>query len=707
MKLRWKFFFILLMFSLIPLGILTFVSQRGTSRMGEVISEDVRQNSSRLAAAILKRTAENSAAILAQTKKSFELALAGLAHEAEAVFAEDPPGRVKVYFATDFEDPATAPPDAGPQAGYMKKSADGRLKNDIVSFEHPVVVLAPGVSASDAAGDIDRLTLLTDFFSEIFTKLGPALHWVYVSSESGAHISFPGHGGYPDGYDPRRRPWYLDAAEETRWGLPLVDAATGQVIMTVSKQLRYPDGSPAGVVAMDVLLTEVLRIDALSSSWTAAMQSFLVAPVFNAATQATDLLIVAQKDYQTQASSWEGAIRSERLAVEDPGKMSELTDEIAGGRSGVLEMPYQGVASIWAYAPITPKASFVMIVPREVTDRLPEKTVGAVRAFTAESLLTTALTALGAILLAVLAALAGSRGFTRPMVELADASGRLSRGDFSVRLSTRTGDERDQVIQAFNDMVPKLEDQLRMRESLQLATEVQQNLLPRRDPCLPGLDIAGTSLYCDETGGDYYDFLEVAQDRTGAAAVVVGDVSGHGVQAALLMASARAALRLRVSLPGSLPEIVADVNRQLTDDVGDSGAFMTLFLLSVDGRRKTARWVRAGHDPAIYYAPEPGRFEEFAGRGAPLGMEKGVAFEEQRHADLKPGGIIFIGTDGIWETTGPQGEMFGKQRLREILRTRHGDSAREIIHAVTQALETYRQGVKPADDITMLVVKIL
>ena len=92
MKLRWKFFFILLMFSLIPLGILTFVSQRGTSRMGEVISADVRQNSSRLAATILKRTAENSAAILAQTKKSFELALAGLAHEAEAVFSEDPPG---------------------------------------------------------------------------------------------------------------------------------------------------------------------------------------------------------------------------------------------------------------------------------------------------------------------------------------------------------------------------------------------------------------------------------------------------------------------------------------------------------------------------------------------------------------------------------------------------------------------------------------
>src|SRR5512139_202915 len=110
MKLRWKFFVILLLFSLIPLGIVTVVSQRGTSRMGAVISADVQQNVTRLASGILKRTAENSAAILELSKKSFELALSGLALEASAVFAEDPPGRVKVYVASDFDDPATAPP---------------------------------------------------------------------------------------------------------------------------------------------------------------------------------------------------------------------------------------------------------------------------------------------------------------------------------------------------------------------------------------------------------------------------------------------------------------------------------------------------------------------------------------------------------------------------------------------------------------------
>jgi sigma-B regulation protein RsbU (phosphoserine phosphatase) len=263
------------------------------------------------------------------------------------------------------------------------------------------------------------------------------------------------------------------------------------------------------------------------------------------------------------------------------------------------------------------------------------------------------------------------------------------------------------VIQAFNDMVPKLEDHLRMHESLRLATEVQQNLLPQTEPSLPGLDIAGLSLYCDETGGDYYDYLEISKDPLGAAAVVVGDVSGHGAHAALLMASARAALRLRASLPGGPAEILADVNRQFTVDVRTSGAFMTLFYLAIDSTRKTARWVRAGHDPAILYEPDSDRFEELGGQGLPLGLDEDAVFEEREKKHLKPGGIIFIGTDGIWETAGPDGRFFGKEALRDLIRTTCNRSARDITKATVQALDAFRKGLKASDDTTMVVIKIL
>jgi sigma-B regulation protein RsbU (phosphoserine phosphatase) len=707
MKLRAKFFFILLVFSLVPLGAVALISNRAMNRMEAVISADVHRNLSRLANGMLQINAENSALILARSKQAVELALTTLAYEAEAVLADEPPARVKAYFAGDFDEPDTAPPDLGPRTDYPKKTADSGRGSDYVSFQHPVVLLAPGAFAPEIADDIDRLLLLTDVFAEIFAKTAPLLHWVYVSLENGVHVSYPGHGGYPAGYEPRQRPWYVDATDEIHWTLPLVDATSGHVIVTASKQVRRADGTPAGVVAMDVPLTEVLRTEALSSLWTTAMRSFLVVPVSPPETQTLDLLIVAQKDYQTQASSWEHSINPETLSSDDPVRMAQLKEELGNGRSGHIEMPFKGVDSTWAYALLDGQSSFVIIVPRSVLDLLPQHTIQIVKKYTREELLITAATACLAILLAVLAAFLGSRGFTRPMYELVDAAGRLSRGDFSVRLQPRTGDERDQVIQAFNDMVPKLEDHLRMHESLRLATEVQQNLLPLSEPSLPGLDIAGLSLYCDEIGGDYYDYLEISKDPLGAAAVVVGDVSGHGAHAALLMASARAALRLRASLPGSPAEIIADVNRQFTADVEASGAFMTLFYLAVDSTRKAVRWVRAGHDPAIHYEPGSERFEELGGQGLPLGLDADAVFEEREKTLLKPGGIIFVGTDGIWETAGPDGRLFGKEALRDLIRANCDRSARDMTKTIIQALEVFRQDLKPSDDITMVVIKLL
>lgn len=706
MKLRSKFFLILMVFSLVPLASVAVISRRTMSRVEAAMSAEVHQNLIRIANGALTAAAQSSAAILGRSKLAVEFALTTLASEAEAVLADEPPARVKVYFASDFEEPESAPPDFGPHPGYLKRTEDGRLVPDWVSFYQPVVFLAPGTSVFEVAEDIDRLSLLTDVFADISWKMTPSLRWLYVSLANGVHVSFPGHAGYPSGYDPRQRSWYLDATDEIRWNPPLVDATSGQLILTASKQVRHADGSLAGVAAIDLLLTDLQRVEALSSRWTAAMRSFVVTPSA-AETEAPGLLIVAQKDDPTGTASWERAIEPQKLISDDPDRMAQLTDELRNGRSGYLEMPFNGVASTWAYAPLDAHSGFVVIVSRSALDLLPQQTLRIVQKHTGEELLITALAGGAAILLATLAAFLGSRSFTRPMYELVDASGRLSRGDFSVRLETRTGDERDQVIRAFNGMVPKLEDHLRMHESLRLATEVQQNLLPQVEPSLPGLDIAGLSIYCDETGGDYYDYLEISKDPLGAAAVVVGDVSGHGAQAALLMASARAALRLRASLPGSPAQIIADVNRQFVSDVEASGAFMTLFYLAIDSTRKTAQWVRAGHDPAILYDGGSGSFEELTGQGSALGLDDDAVFEERELKHLRPGQILFIGTDGIWETAGPDGRFFGKERLRGLLRATCGQSARHIAKAIVEALESFRQGLKPSDDITMVVIKIL
>jgi sigma-B regulation protein RsbU (phosphoserine phosphatase) len=707
MKLRSKFFLILLVFSLLPLGALAFISHRAMNRMGAVMSQDVHQELSRSASVGLKAAAESSAAILAKSRQAVEFALASLASEAEVLLTEESIASTKVYFAADFDEPGSEPPDFGPRSGYLRTTADGRILEEFVSLNHPVFLLAPGTSAADVTEDIDRLSVLTASFADIALRMAPTLHWLYVSLEKGVHISYPGHGGYPAGYDPRQRPWYTDATDEIHWTLPLIDATSGRVIVTASKLIRHADGSPAGVAAMDLLITEVLRVEALSAMWSTAMRSFLVAPVKGPASEIADLLILAQKDHQIQAPSWEHGTNRERLSSDEPQQMARLIDELRQGRSGYLEMQFKGTDSTWAFAPLDEQLWFVVIVPKSVVDQLPQRTLRIVQKYTNEELLIKAAAAAGAILLAVLAAFLGSRSFTRPMYELVDATARLSRGDFNVRLQPQAGDERDQVMQAFNEMVPKLEDHLRMHESLRLATEVQQNLLPQAEPSLPGLDIAGLSLYCDETGGDYYDYLAISEDPLGAVAVVVGDVSGHGAHAALLMASARAALRLRASLPGRPAQIIADVNRQFAADVETSGAFMTLFYLAIDSTRRTARWVRAGHDPAILYDPDSKSFDELGGQGFALGVSDDAVFEENELTHLRPGQILFIGTDGIWETAGPGGRWFGKEALRELVRANSERSARDIAKAVIDALETFREGLKPSDDITMVVVKIV
>jgi sigma-B regulation protein RsbU (phosphoserine phosphatase) len=173
------------------------------------------------------------------------------------------------------------------------------------------------------------------------------------------------------------------------------------------------------------------------------------------------------------------------------------------------------------------------------------------------------------------------------------------------------------------------------------------------------------------------------------------------------MASARAGLRLRASLPGTATDIVTDVNRLFSEDVGDTGAFMTMFYLTVDGPGRSMRWVRAGHDPAVLYDPRSGRFEELGGRGAPLGIDPETLFQERFRTDLAPGAVIFVGTDGIWESMAPDGTLFGKAALHELIRAHSRRSAGQIVAAVVAALEAHRQGAKPADDITMAVVKML
>ena len=249
-------------------------------------------------------------------------------------------------------------------------------------------------------------------------------------------------------------------------------------------------------------------------------------------------------------------------------------------------------------------------------------------------------------------------------------------------------------------------DMTEHKKALALAGEVQKSLLPQDKPVVPGLDIAGKNVSCDEIGGDYFDFLWRRDTKKGPFSVVVGDISGHGVDSALLMTTARAFLRMRASQPGTISEIITAMNRHLTQDVLETGRFMTLFYLTIDPENDRIDWVRAGHDPALIYDPERDEFSELKGDGVALGVNENFDFQENSKRGLANGQIIAVGTDGIWEAVNSQGEMFGKERFRNIIKKHASAGSSDIVNAVYSELNQFTRGRKSEDDITLVIIKV-
>jgi sigma-B regulation protein RsbU (phosphoserine phosphatase) len=288
--------------------------------------------------------------------------------------------------------------------------------------------------------------------------------------------------------------------------------------------------------------------------------------------------------------------------------------------------------------------------------------------------------------------------------DVSSAAESIAQGDYSTFLPVKTEDEVGQLRENFNTMASQLQERMRLKEELNLAMEVQQSLLPMKSPKLEGFDIAGQSIYCDETGGDYYDFIEFPE--LGLIGVAVGDVAGHGIAPALLMTTVRAFLRSRVlTQPEDLADAITDVNRLLCIDTAETGNFMTLFFMLIDSANGKVRWVRAGHEPAMIYDPSSDSFDELHGRGIALGVDETWSFEEQIRELWSDSQILLIGTDGIWESENPQGERFGKKRLKEIIRQHKNKSSQEIVQAITDALAHHRQFASQQDDVTMVVIK--
>ncbi|MGD8336669.1 MAG: SpoIIE family protein phosphatase [Desulfobacterales bacterium] len=358
------------------------------------------------------------------------------------------------------------------------------------------------------------------------------------------------------------------------------------------------------------------------------------------------------------------------------------------------------LAALIAAANLIPFLAFLMIVQKSFHSNYPpDQMLDQLRTtINANSLL---FIALGVILTILV-----SSNLTRPFGDIIKVLQNVRNGRLDRRVSVRSNDEVGYMGDVINEMTEGLREREEIRESLELAREVQQNLLPKSVPSSDRVDIAGRSIYCDQTGGDYFDFMEVGLPGDNKIGLVVGDVSGHGVPSALLMATARALMRQRSLLPGGPAQVVGDVNMHLSRDVEDSGQFMTLFYLVIDPVQRSLKWVRAGHEPGVLYDPLRDVFEELRGSGVALGVDENWQYREEYRSGLLNGQVILIGTDGIWESRNSEGRMFGKDALLDLIRKNAAYSAEEILSAIIDSIKHFQQDVEPEDDITLVVAKI-
>jgi sigma-B regulation protein RsbU (phosphoserine phosphatase) len=500
------------------------------------------------------------------------------------------------------------------------------------------------------------------------------------------------------GYDPRKRPFYILAKEKGKlaWTPPYMFFSQGVPGISCVIPAKGPSGQLRGVFSVEFDLNAL-------SEFVSALTISEHSRVFLFTTDQTLLAHPNQRDLVGTGVRGKGAmltladtgdplvdafrqhLQPEYLLRSDAETFHffEFDHDGTGYLASTTVFPV-GDGQSWVVGAVAPRSDFLAAVWR--------------------TRLLSLAAAAGALGLAAALAAAMARRISKPVQSLIGVVQRVGAGDLDAKASLEGGGEFRTLSEALNRMIVDLRERLHLRHSLHVAMEVQKTLLPASDPMSPRLDVAGRSKYCDETGGDYFDFIDVAPISKSSLLIAVGDVMGHGIPAALVMATVRAALRTSALSDQRLADLMTRTNQVLAVD-NRLNRFVTLSLLLIDADTRTVRWASAGHDPAVVYDPHNGASRKLEGGDVPLGVMADTQYEEFTTDALAPDSVIIIGTDGVWEMANEQGQQYGKERMERLVREHHAMPAAQIAAALEDDLAAFRGAQSPADDVTFVIVK--
>src|SRR3954470_8764814 len=296
---------------------------------------------------------------------------------------------------------------------------------------------------------------------------------------------------------------------------------------------------------------------------------------------------------------------------------------------------------------------------------------------------------------------------TRNLTSLTEGVGRIAHGDYAARVPVKSRDEIGRLAAAFNQMAADVEqhqrsavEQERIRRELELGRRIQSDMLPRAPLHFGLTEVKGVSVPAREVGGDFFNYFAL---DSGLVALLVGDVSGKGVGAALLMANIQASLRTRFALGQDLSAIAEAIDWDIESN-SPGPVYATLFIAIFDPSTRKMHYVNAGHNPQFIRRAD-GQLEKMSSTGMPVGLLAGHGYSENE-VQLAAGDLLFFYTDGCVEMENDLGDMFGSDRLEALVAKSGRSSADEVLTTVEGAITTFRGARDLFDDATMMVVRV-
>lgn len=247
-------------------------------------------------------------------------------------------------------------------------------------------------------------------------------------------------------------------------------------------------------------------------------------------------------------------------------------------------------------------------------------------------------------------------------------------------------------------------EQTKVRSDMVLARELQQKLLADA-PELPGYRFATRYQPCDQVSGDFFTFINLLDGRIGFA---IGDVSGHGIQAGLVMSMTKKVLEIYGEQIGDPAEVLAKVNDAVTADLGGT-MFVSMTYAILSPSERVIRWARAGHNPTMLYNLHSQEYAEIKPPGMVVGMKGGQVFRDSLQVEattLRSGDTFLLYTDGITEMSNAQGEEFETERLRDVMRLCAAEGPEALLTQIMDRVRHFRGSIPVADDITMLALAV-